>query len=99
MGQQYARADQPVIGRVEQRDRDLVRGIVPDPSDQVVQTKIRIDHARRGCAIGHVVVALVGRIRAGTIGNLDRPSSNHGLAFARLSLASLLLTHDQTLVP
>ena len=42
MSQQYARADQPVIGRVEQRNRDLVPGIVPNPSDQVVQTNFGV---------------------------------------------------------
>ena len=41
MGQQYARADQPVIGRVEQGDRDLVRRIVADPRTNRLRERIK----------------------------------------------------------
>ena len=94
MGEEDARADQPVIRSIQQRDSDLVTGIVPDASHQVVQTKIRIDHAWRRCAIGHVVVALLGRVRAGTLGQLSRRSSQMR-AVLGIGLATPLLTHDR----
>ena len=68
MSKQDTRSDQPVIGRVQQRDRDLVRGIVADSGHQMMQTKIRIDQARRRRAVRHVVVALTHGTAAGPLG-------------------------------
>src|SRR6187455_2312041 len=87
-----------MIRRVQQRDRDFVSGIVTDPSHQMMQTKIRIDHARRGGAVGHVVAALTWRIRTRSVRSRGRQGCDGRIMLARLALAPFLIAHGRTLV-